>query len=156
MWYNTELPTENPLRPGWHRSVSAPEERRLHTWGCSLGIQGRCCKLTPYPQGKGARGCPVPVTLLTCHFLRGNKLYCTTVYHYSVEYAHLSGYIYMVSHLYIFIYSVCVCGYTCTHTHHAVHFCQGTSVLLFFSAPVRQQKQPLQQGTYVCARLSSV
>lgn len=32
------------------------------------------------------------------------------------------------------------------HTPHAVHFCQGTSVLLFFRAPVCEQKQPLSRA----------
>lgn len=40
-----------------------------------------------------------------------------------------------------------VCVGIGAHTPHAVHFCQGTSVLLFFSAPVCEQKQPPQQGS---------
>lgn len=39
-----------------------------------------------------------------------------------------------------------VCVGIGAHTPHAVHFCQGTSVLLFFSTPVCEQKQPLSRA----------
>lgn len=54
----------------------------------------------------------------------------------------------MVSRVYIFIYSVEACVGMRAHTSHAVHFCQGTSVLLFFSPPsLRQLAQPVQRGS---------
>lgn len=50
--------------------------------------------------------------------------------------------------MYIFIYSVEVCVGMRAHTSHAVHFCQGTSVLLFFSTPsLRELAQPVQRGS---------
>lgn len=39
-----------------------------------------------------------------------------------------------------------VCVGIGAHTPHAVHFCQGTSVLLFFSAPGCEQNLPLSRA----------
>lgn len=113
----------------------ASEERALHM-SCSLHSVHRRrswndAVMVPRGRARCTASCPAPLTLFMCHFLRGNKLYCTTVYHYSVQYAHLWIYIYIWYLPCIYFYTLCV--WVCTHPSPAVQFCQGTSVLLFCS-----------------------
>lgn len=128
------------LCPGWHRSISQPS-LPLQNMHCALAVT--CTGCIPLHPGMMLFS---NTPSLMCHFLRGNKLYCTTVSHSSVEYAHLSGYIYVVSHVYIFTLYVRVCGCTCTHTSCCAFLAGHFSSAVLYT-PVDEQRQPLQQGS---------